>query len=69
MSPDEFEKYLTAEEAAAALLDKGVEVAPRTLCDKARARLVPSKKVNRRLKFRLTELLAYYNSGDLKKAN
>jgi hypothetical protein len=61
MSPLEFEKWLTKEEASNALAALGVDVKPRTLQDKASRGLVPHGKPNGKLRFRLSELLRFFN--------
>jgi hypothetical protein len=53
------EKFLTAEEASAALAVHGITISSRTLMDRSSAQRVPSHKINGKRRFLLSELIPH----------
>jgi hypothetical protein len=66
MSQATFEPFLTAEEAAEQLQKLGIRITAKSLGEKARTKRVPSRKLNGKRCFRMTELLSHYESGEPK---
>lgn len=56
----QFEPFLTKEQASDALRKAGISIAPVTLGEYARRGTIPFRKVGGRLRFKLSELLSHY---------
>lgn len=59
---EQFEPFLSAQEAVKKLAKYGIVCSPRTLLDGGKGGRVPSRKVNGRRVFRLSELLRHFES-------
>lgn len=64
MGQPAFEPWMDAEAVAGQLEGYGIVISPKTLLSKASRRQLPSKKLNGRRRFRVSQLLAHFEGND-----